>query len=361
MLAPGFKAEVGRQEKNNWHKIIQEFDDLSIYQTWSYEVPRRGPDAINHLVLRDERGVVAAAQVRIMTIPWLQAGVAYVPWGPLWKVKGERVNPEVFRQVIRALRNEYAAQRGMLLRIFPYSFEDEDLGIRTIFLEEGFREQKKKGGDRTLILDIRPDIHDLRKNLHQKWRNCLNQAEKKHLDVIEGDDDGLFRMFIGLYQEMLERKKFRQPNDINEFRQIQGDLPDGWKLRIFLCRADDGIGAGAICSALGNKGIYLFGATNNIGLANKGAYLLQWRIIQWLKATGCIYYDLNGIDPIRNPGTYRFKAGISGANGRDVFFLGRYDSYSTAQGFFISRWGDHLLLLLRQFKGLSKKVLAKSI
>ena len=118
MLAPGYKSEVGRLEKSSWHEIIQRFDDSSIYQTWSYEAPRRNPIPIDHMILRDERGVVAAAQVRIMKIPLFQAGVAYVRWGPLWKLKGEPGNPEVFRQAVRALRNEYAVRRGMILRIF---------------------------------------------------------------------------------------------------------------------------------------------------------------------------------------------------------------------------------------------------
>ena len=169
--------------------------------------------------------------------------------------------------------------------------------------------------------------------------------------MVEGDDDDLFEAFVGLYREMLDRKKFREPNDINEFRLIQKDLPQGWKMRIFLSRSIEGVGAGAICSALGNKGIYLFGATNDLGLVNKGSYLLQWRIIQWLKETGCVCYDLNGINPSRNPGTYRFKAGIAGTDGRDVLFLGQFDSYATIPGRFLSAWGDRLLSLARRVKG----------
>jgi hypothetical protein len=355
MLAPGFQAEVRNLGKDGWHKVLEGFDDASLYQTWSYEVPRRGAEAVDHLVLRDVRGVVAAAQIRLMRIPKLRWGVAYVPSGPLWKPKGQSPDPDVLRQAIRALRNEYALRRGMLLRIFPVLFEDQDRGFRTVFLEESYREMRRKTGDRTLILDVRPDIPDLRKNLHQKWRNGLNQAEKRKLEVIEGVDDDLFEAFTGLYRGMVERKKFRVPNDIREFRLMQSDLPDGWKMRIFLCRSEEGLGAGAICSAMGNRGIYLFGATNPLGLANKGSYLLQWRIIQWLKAAGCACYDLNGIDPVRNPGTYRFKAGIAGTAGRDVAFLGRYDSYSKLRARFLSAWADRLLRLASRLRAMPRR------
>jgi lipid II:glycine glycyltransferase (peptidoglycan interpeptide bridge formation enzyme) len=59
-------------------------------------------------------------------------------------------------------------------------------------------------------------------------------------------------------------------------------------------------------------GIYLLGATSEAGLNSKGAYLLQWSMIKWLKENGFKYYDLGGIDPDRNPGVYHFKKGVSG-------------------------------------------------
>ena len=122
---------------------------------------------------------------------------------------GEPGRPEAFRQALRALRNEYAVRRRMMLRIFPAVYEDEGAGLKPVLFEEGFREQKRKMGERTLLLDLRPSAQDLRKNFLQKWRNCLNQAEKNRLEVVEGEEDEIFGMFIGLYRELVKRKKFR--------------------------------------------------------------------------------------------------------------------------------------------------------
>src|SRR5208283_6155309 len=58
--------------------------------------------------------------------------------------------------------------------------------------------------------------------------------------------------------------------------------------------------------------IYLLGATSDDGLKSKGAYLLQWTLIQWLKGNDIRWYDLGGIDPDGNPGVYSFKRGFSG-------------------------------------------------
>lgn len=254
--------------------------------------------------------IVAAAQIRIVRIPVLGLGAAYIRWGPLCQLRNQNADPDVFRMAVRALRNEYVCLRGLILRIFPILYDDNaNLCLETL-QQEGYTPTPEESPQRTLILDIQPPLEEIRKNLKQKWRNCLNRAERNQLELIEGTDDSLFVDFIGLYRELLRRKQFKEPNDINEFRTIQHELSTKFKMGIFLCRSNGFSSAGAICTAIGETGVYLFGATNDQGMKNKGSYLLQWKAIQWMKNNGCRYYNLNGINPLTNPGTYHFKAGI---------------------------------------------------
>jgi hypothetical protein len=89
-------------------------------------------------------------------------------------------------------------------------------------------------------------------------------------------------------------------------------------MKVFLC-AEDGVPvAGLVGSAMGDTGIYLFGATSEQGMKCKGAYLVQWRMIEWLKALDVTHYDLGGINPETNPGVYHFKHGMSGD---DVLYM----------------------------------------
>jgi lipid II:glycine glycyltransferase (peptidoglycan interpeptide bridge formation enzyme) len=135
-----------------------------------------------------------------------------------------------------------------------------------------------------------------------------------------------------------------EPNDIGQFRQIQAQLPDRLKMRIMLCSAGGHIAAGAIYSAVGKTAVYLFGATSNAGIKSRGSYILQWKLIEELKRMGVSVYDLNGINPTENPGTYKFKSDLSGNNGRDVYFLGRFDargsliSWLCVQCWSVLRW-----------------------
>lgn len=347
-LEDRYTAEFDIVDKDEWHKIINQFSDANIYQTWSYDAIRCGEKKISHLVLRFADKIIAAAQARIVRIPVIGLGAAYVRWGPFWQPRSQTVDPNTFRLALRALRNEYVLRRRLILRIFPGLYDDNSHSYTDILSQEGYTPVPEENRGRTLILDISPPIDDLRKKLDQKWRNCLNKAERNQLEVIEGTDDSLFADFIGLYRELLQRKKFPEPNDIDEFRMIQRELPPELNMRIFLSQSDGIKSAGAICTSIGETGVYLFGATNDQGMENKGSYLLQWKAIQWMKNNGCRYYNLNGINPVKNPGSYHFKAGLSGKNGQDVYYLGRFDCYSGEITAKLARTADLLLPFMKK-------------
>jgi len=216
------------------------------------------------------------------------------------------------------------------LRLRPQYSGAPDDTIRHTLVEEGFDHQAGPADSRTIVMNIRPPLDDLQKGFHQKWRNCLNAARKRNLEVVEGEDDGLFESFETIHSEMQDRKRFVEGASPAEYRRIQRNLPADARMRVVLCRDAGTVCAGAICSAHGDTGIYLFGATSNEGMKSGGSYVAQWRMLDWLKQRGCQWYNLNGINPITNEGTYRFKARLAGSHGRDVYYLGQYDAYPNA-------------------------------
>jgi hypothetical protein len=183
------------------------------------------------------------------------------------------------------------------------------------------------------------------------WHRYLKVAERNNLEIVEGFTDDLFEEFIGIYRELVSRKAFTEPNDIREFRLIQRRLPQNLKMKILLCKADGRLCAGLICSAIGDTAIYLYGATSNAGLKSRGSYLLHWRLIEWLKENGIATYDLHGINPTTNPGTYKFKADLCGSNGQDVHFLGQYDSCTSLLSYGCVALGDRLRQAAGALKG----------
>lgn len=341
-LDGGYSAEIDQVDEHTWYRLLAQFDDGNIYQTWAYGVVRSGRGNISHLVLKERGRVVAIAQSRIMRAPMIGAGVAYVMWGPLWQLQRERPNAAVFRQAIRALRNEYAGKRGLLVRLYPVLFDGDHSWFLPILQEEGFARVTDEGGTRTILMDLTSSLDELRKGVRPHWQRELKVAGKQSLEIREGTEDELFEHFIGMYKEMVARKRFQEPNDIHEFREIQRTLPKEYKMRLMLCHSDDGVCAGLISSAIGSTALYLFGATSTIGLKSRGSYLLQWKLIERLKEAHVPRYDLNGINPETNPGTYKFKSDLAGEKGRQVRFLGRFESCDNMISSICVRVGEKL-------------------
>jgi len=355
----GYASEVDTVDERTWCQVLQDFDDANIYQTWAYDAVRHGRENISHLLLRNRGEIVAIAQARIVKLPFVDVGIAYVCWGPLWRRRDVEPHAETFRQAIRALRNEYGGRRRLVVRLFPLLFDDGSGRFASILEEEGFAWRGKEERDRTLLIDLGLPLSDLRQGLRPHWRRQVKLAERSGLEIVEGSEDQLFEMFSTIYGEMEARKRFVKRDDFDQLRAIQRQLPEELKMKVLLCRSGDTLCAGLIYSAIGTTGIYLFGATSNSGMTSRGSYLLHWKLIEGLKQDGRrMVYDLNGINPVKNPGTYRFKNDLGGKNGKDLHFLGRFDSYPNALSYSCVAGGDTLRTMYRRLKETSNTRLA---
>lgn len=314
MVEQLYRAEVDAVTAAEWSELLGRFADANLYQTWSYGAIRWGEKNLSHLILRRNGEVVGLAQVRIICPRFVKRGVAYLRWGPLCQLRGGELDLETTRQMALALHEEYVRKRRLFLRILPNAFAGS---TRADVFESAFAQFRKaaansSNAERTFLLNLSPSLEELRKKLDQKWRNQLNRAEKNNLTIVEGDGVAEYRVFAQVYEKMWSRKKFDTTVDVNEFARICEDLPAGLKLKILICEHQGKPVGSIVCSAIGNTGIYLLGANHDEGLNTKGAYLLQWTMIKWLKENGFQYYDLGGIDPEQNPGVYHFKQGFSG-------------------------------------------------
>jgi hypothetical protein len=357
-LLPGYTVEVDNLDKETWHRNVEIFDDANIFQTWPYVSVHTGEKSLSHLLLKRDGKIVAAAQARIAKIPIANIGVAYFLYGPMWRLRGKPRDIEVFSQAVRAIRNEYACRRHLAVRIQPLVFNDQTSIFDPILAQEGYVHPAVYEPQRTLLIDLNPSSQELRKGLDQKWRNRLNRGEKNNLKILEGFDDDLFELFLEIYQSMYGRKNYFETVDIQKYRIIQRDLPESFKMRIFIAFHDEKPAAGVISSRIGEMGIYLFGATSDDGLTAQGSYVLQWKALNWLKENGATLYNLNGINPISNPGTYHFKSGFCGKNGKDLNHLGLYD---TSNGSIIGKafkFADIMRVKYRKKKETFKKLRA---
>jgi lipid II:glycine glycyltransferase (peptidoglycan interpeptide bridge formation enzyme) len=351
-LDKDYQADACQVEAQSWYNIMHKFEDANLYQTSAYDGIGSGNESYSHLILRRENEIVAAAQTRIIQLPVIKKGIAYVMWGPMWRRVFKPDDVEVFRQAIRALRNEFSLRRGLVLRVYPLAFRGKDDVLKQILVDEGFSFHDDEKSHRTLMINIEPSLAEIRAALDQKWRNCLNRAEKNGLEIIQGEEESLFDEITKIYLEMANRKGLADLSDIEHLKKVQRDLPPGLKLKVILCFLNGEICSGSIFSAIGATAVYLIGATSNAGMKSNSSYLVQWAFMEWIKEKGLLYYDLNGINPVTNPGTYHFKRGLAGKKGIDIEFLGKYQIADNPMSALIVNGGE---LLVSRYKKILKK------
>lgn len=318
----GYTIDIHRHQ--DWEQLLGQFCDANIYQTYAYAKICYGENDISTLVVEKDNKHISAALVNIRKVPGIPLGIAYVFYGPLWKSNDDD-DFDNYVHGINALVNEYVNRRGLALRIRPFLYEDET-GFRyeDVLRNAGFRPLLNLPPKKTLLIDLSKSVDELRKGLDGKWRGHLNRAEKNNLTIADGTNDELFDQFKPIHEDLLINKQIRDVKSIETFKIIQTQLPLELKMRVFLCEHSGVVCAGIIVSAIGNVGITLSRATNDIGRQQKAAYLVQWRALQWLKDAGCRWYDLSGVDELANPGTYSYKTGLCGKNGRELQMMRQY-------------------------------------
>lgn len=322
-LSDGYWGEIAPLTNCEWSDITTDFTDKSVYQTWAYGAANFGPKALHHVILRGPDGQVAAA-AQVASCRWSHVmSVAHIKWGPLWRKCGEnRPNYTALRAILQFIRQEFSEKRRMYVRILPRGAENADISLATMYKQEGFHGLGFVAPYQTLMLDLSPTLEELRKNLRKSWRYRLRRSEALGLTVDTSTDVGLFREAMCLHGVMVSRKKYPDFSNIKAFERAQLQLCEGEKLTVSVCRFENRPVAAKIYSCLGDTGVSIMAATDQVALELGAAYLLWWKMVEDLKKRKCRWCDLGGINPKVTPGTFVFKSGLAGNRGANVRYLG---------------------------------------
>jgi len=324
-LAPAIVDSVSPAE---WDSVLEQFDDGSVYQSWQYGQVSWGNDNVSRLILRDSEGeLVSAAQVRILRAPILPFGIAYVRFGPMWKLRQRGRDVARFEAGLRALIEEYVVRRGLLLRVRPYGFRELDADMIQVLRSAGVMPTRgfHRNFERTILVDLEPSVDELQALLRKNWRYSLRKSTDAVSEIVESFDGSLFDEFGQLFWDMVDKKKFKPGSSLQNFVALQEELAPNCKIRVTAAMYDGRAVSGALCtSGFGETSIGLLSATRDAGRKIQSSYVTQWDQILWAKKSGYKFFDLNGINPLTNPGGYRFKSGL---RGQEVTALGVYDTY----------------------------------
>lgn len=179
-----------------------------------------------------------------------------------------------------------------------------------------------------MVLDLVPDEDKILEGFKPKWRYNIRLAERKGVTVREGartDVDG----FYGLLLETARRDGF-VVRGRTYFHTLWDTLEPAGMLKLFIAEYESSPIAGILCTMMGDRVVYNYGASSNEHRNAMPNHLLQWTAIRWAAAAGYSLYDFRGVSPLRNgepaephiAGLNRFKEGFGA---RYVEYAGPFD------------------------------------
>jgi peptidoglycan pentaglycine glycine transferase (the first glycine) len=327
--------ELGEQpyseEDAEWDAFVAAHPQGSILQTTNWaRLKNRFNWAARRVWLKQDGQLVAGAQILFRSAALGLLKMGYIPHGPLVDWQDEEQVAVLFNQIDMACYEN----RAGLVKMEPLLWQDEMSPEQwaafcqrqeTMMLAETDTIQPP----RTMIVDLRPSPDDILANMKSKTRYNIRLSAKKGVTVRQGGSNDL-PLFNQLMTITGQRDGFgvHAPIYYKAFWEIFA--PE--QAAMFIAEFEERPLAAIIVSAVGNKAVYLYGASSNDERQRMPTYAVQWAAIQWAKERGCTEYDLWGIPDASEDeleanftkrsdglwGVYRFKRGFGGQNRRTV-------------------------------------------
>jgi GNAT acetyltransferase-like protein len=203
-------------------------------------------------------------------------------------------------------------------------------GMRLLVIDP-WREASPQGDSpRTIWIDLTRGRDVLMGGLDKDWRYGVGRAARLGVRIAEETDDSAVERFYALCRAVSQRKGFDLPASLALMQALM--LPGksrGAEATLLVARVGDKIAAGSFLIRCGRSAHYFWGATDRAFSHQRAGEAVQWASIEWALDRHCERYDLEGVDPKRNPGTYAFKKKLGG---REVVLTGKQYFPSTSVG-----------------------------
>mgnify|MGYP000374325073 CR=1 FL=1 len=298
------KIENEKISKKEWNDFLIE-NNGSFLQSFEWgEFQESLSKKVWRFLIKDKGEIYCIAQIIKETFP-LSKSIFYLPFGPCFKedlfLKGKK---KCLSLILRELSKLSKKENAIFLKIESWGFLPK--------IENSFSSLKRIQPQKTLILNLKKNLDEILKEMHQKTRYNIRLAQKKGVSVEKisfGDQrfEKEFENFWKLLQKTAKRNKFK-PYRKSYLKKLLKFLPS----KLFVAKWQGKTIASNIVVFFGKRVTYLHGASDYKFRHLMAPHLLQWEQIKEAKEKGFLEYDFWGIDEKKWPGLTRFKKGFGG-------------------------------------------------
>lgn len=324
------RARPREISETEWDSFVSQHPHGHILQThaWGKLKTAHGWRAARASVFAPQNKPVGVALTLVRSLPYALGRIAYVPRGPVVNWDDEDFAVAAVRTASRLARNSGA----FALLIEPDLLDtpsDRQLLERLSLQPVDFDAQPR----RTIWvnLDVDEDV-DILAAMKQKTRYNIGLSKRKGVTVRQGHVKDA-ELFHSMMQTTAERDTFAI-HPLAYYRDFLQFFTQGEHApaRLLIAEYERKPLAALIVTALGERALYLYGASTNEHRELMPTYLLQWEAMLWARGRGCKTYDMWGVPDEDEAvleanfetrsdglwGVYRFKRGFGGQVVRHV-------------------------------------------
>jgi CelD/BcsL family acetyltransferase involved in cellulose biosynthesis len=150
--------------------------------------------------------------------------------------------------------------------------------------------------------------------LHPQFRKGIRRAERGGVQVTSVADDAGIDRFVSYCVALSISKGFelRVSGDLIRKLLEASRSSHDVDAELLIAEKDGVFGSGLFVMRVGRSMHQIWGATNRDLRDDRVGEACQWASVLWALERGCVRYDLEGIDPVKNRPVYEFKRRFGG-------------------------------------------------
>jgi hypothetical protein len=296
-----------------WDQTLARFEDCSPFQSFAWGEYRRGLGWEPYRwVASDEQGEVIAMMQGCMRRHPFGLGLVWSEGGPVGdlSVCDEGLQTAIkdatgLRRVYCRFRCDRPRNIEDALRLGPQGWSIPWSPLTSNY---------------TMTLDLTRDEALMLKGCERNWRRNLKRSQEANLNIRQWLEPTVEEI-LSVYGSMQEVKGLEEQHSHAEIEQLLLSAKE--QLVVYRCEDESGqLISLMACLVVGDRACSVLSATSLKGRESHASYGIYLAMIRHCRNLGVRIYDLAGIDPVRNPGVYRFKR-ATGAT--PVELLGEWD------------------------------------
>jgi lipid II:glycine glycyltransferase (peptidoglycan interpeptide bridge formation enzyme) len=302
---------VDQLDSSAWDAFVSASPHGHFMQSHAWgELQRHSGWTPHRLAMKDGDRLRAAAQLLARSVPLTGQRVFYAPRGPVMES-----DPEVASAFGQAVRSYLRTRRGAFLRTDPYF--PESPATEALFSAAGMRKVPQEWSywnapKFVFWLDLDRDETTLFKGMASSTQRDVKAGYKKDVEYRLGtaaDLETFHRLMVSM-----SAQKGIAVHDVDYFRRLYEIMNRSSALELFLACFEGRVIAVGMSVRYGRRAWLLYAASDHEYARLNVNRNVQWEMIRWAHAAGCVRYDFRGTatgDPPSESdpgyGVYKFK------------------------------------------------------